>query len=253
MEHSGRNAHCREVLSGLLLQESPWDSEQLAISCATIANDTVFQCCPDKEIYQRIQWLLEENKEISFVTFKIPGNCADMLNILVKHLADFVDVELVYRLTALQPVAPSDTVVFVESWDATDFMPLAKEMTWSRFFLEKNISEKTAVRLWQSSITNHCQGRADMLAVCLLENKPAGLVTINFKDQQRLELFMVGVLPEFQGRGVGTSLMQAISQKYGAEYEIFVETSHRNIAANRLYQKTGFSLYDSRYILHAFL
>lgn len=89
-----------------------------------------------------------------------------------------------------------------------------------------------------------------MLAVALRDNRPVGLIVMNIGNEKAINLFMVGVLPDYQRRGVGTDLLMAVSKKYGKNYEILVETSSRNIAACKLYQNMGFELYATRYILH---
>ena len=51
----------------------------------------------------------------------------------------------------------------------------------------------------------------------------------------------IDVFPDFQGRGVGTALIEKLKGMALARgcSEIFVLTNASNSAANRLYQKTG--------------
>jgi ribosomal protein S18 acetylase RimI-like enzyme len=54
-------------------------------------------------------------------------------------------------------------------------------------------------------------------------------------------LYSIDVFPDFQGRGVGTALIEKLKGMALARgcSEIFVLTNASNSAANRLYQKTG--------------
>jgi len=65
-----------------------------------------------------------------------------------------------------------------------------------------------------------------------------------------ITLYIIGVLEQFQGHGLGRSLMSRIIREYGDKYKIFVETQSLNKNARKLYQRTGFSLDSIRYVLH---
>jgi len=236
-------------LGGLCLEKLDWDSEQLGLSAGLVANEALIARYPAPDVFDRIRAILAQKPEISFITFKIPDSCTDIVNMLVRGPADFIDTELIYRFSG--PVGKSSAcqVIFTEQWQGEEFVPLASEMRWSRFFLDKRIAAAKADGLWRTSIANHCQGRADQLAVALLDGQPAGLVVITAAGGEKA-LFLVGVLPEYQGRGIGTALLKAVTDRYGATAPLYVETSSRNLAANRLYQKAGFVLHRTRYILH---
>lgn len=61
------------------------------------------------------------------------------------------------------------------------------------------------------------------------------------RETGQLFVYEVGALHEFQGRGVGTGLMQHVRRIVEDEalMEAFVLTAHRNTAAKRLYSRTG--------------
>ena len=120
----------------------------------------------------------------------------------------------------------------------------------SRFFQDPHISYVQADALWKESIKNHCEGFADELLVCYCDDIPCGLVTIRFKDNNRLYLHIVAVLNEYQGRGIARMMLGKIAERYSENFRIYVETQSDNLAAQKAYQKSGF-VYDSlKYILH---
>jgi ribosomal protein S18 acetylase RimI-like enzyme len=130
------------------------------------------------------------------------------------------------------------------------FIPLADEMIFSRFYMDKKIPRDKARKLWADSIRNHCMGRADRLAIVYDKGEPVGMATINFGDNKIINLHIIGVLKSFQGQGIGSSLMSRITKEYGDKHEIFVETQSLNKSAQRLYKHAGFFLDSMRYILH---
>ncbi|QCE32431.1 ribosomal-protein-alanine N-acetyltransferase [Acetobacteraceae bacterium] len=62
------------------------------------------------------------------------------------------------------------------------------------------------------------------------------------------EILTLGILPEFQGKGLGKYLMESLfkgAKSYKAE-EIFLEVEESNFAARRLYQNSGFKILGRR-------
>jgi ribosomal protein S18 acetylase RimI-like enzyme len=233
------------------MERLEWDSKQLGISCGLVSADTPPGDADPSTLYDRIDGLLTSHPDISFVTIKLHGGLAGVVNRLVKGRADFIDIELVYQFNGSPLAAGSSDVRFCKTFQPECFLVLSNDMNFSRFFLDRRIPENRSRALWAASIRNHCLGRSDELAVAFCGEQPVGVTTLQFKDN-RIHLFLVGVLPRFRSRGIGTDLLSAVTRRYGGTHRILVETSGMNIAAQRLYQKSGFQLNHIRYILHHF-
>ena len=88
------------------------------------------------------------------------------------------------------------------------------------------------------------KGRADRVFVWDDQNKAVAYVTAVIDPDQRGSIELVGVAPEWQGRGVGKILIST-ALGYFAEQRIFsvtTVTQGRNIPAMNFYQKCGFSI-----------
>lgn len=240
----------KEDIKNIIFQKNDWDSKQLGLSCGFIDCSTDFDKIDQSMILDQIENLIKKNEDITFTTIKLHYTFIDILKRLKKGHINYIDTEFIYRCNTLPEKINSANVHFFDTYDPDFFSPLALEMKWSRFFLDNRIPKEKAQSLWRESIKNYCRGRSHKLAIAFWEDNPAGIVTINFENDKTIKLFIVGVLPEFQKKGIGTDLMQAIINKYKEKYEIFVEASSRNIGAQKLYEKTGFELYHMRYILH---
>jgi len=227
-----------------------WDTERLGVTCGLID----CSLCNDKmdqgRVLACVTGLMEENRDIEFATIKLPPAFRGVLNGLIKEGAAFIDTELIFRFQKSEEREKAHEIAFLDTFEPDIFLPLAGEMTWSRFFMDERIPAERAHSLWTHSIRSQCLERADALAVAFRDVEPAGLVTLHFEEAQKIRLFIVGVLPECQGCGVGSDLMKAVTEKYGAGYDIYVETSSMNRTAQRLYQKAGFGLSHMRYLLH---
>ena len=89
--------------------------------------------------------------------------------------------------------------------------------------------------------------------VTYFNNEPCGIVTIRFDNAEQIFLHIVGVIKEYQGKKIGTLMLNNIIERYTKDYIIYVETQSINTTAQNLYQKTGFKFYSLKYILHYWL
>lgn len=59
-------------------------------------------------------------------------------------------------------------------------------------------------------------------------------------DPSALKLAAIYVLPGFQGRGIGTGLLQAALARFPSAREVTAEVERENLAARRFYEARGF-------------
>ena len=74
------------------------------------------------------------------------------------------------------------------------------------------------------------------------------------RDAGQLFVYEVGVLPQFQRRGIGTQLMRGIRHLVAAEglMEAFVLTDQANVGAQRLYGGTGATIEEDQSMLFVY-
>ena len=237
-------------MEDLKFEDLEWDSEKLGVSCGRIIYDDISVESDSVKLLDAFKRLISEKREVNFITIKLHPAFRLVVNGLVKSCAKLIDTEIVFKLNKTGNSNVGCEVEIVKECDPSRFVPLADEMVYSRFFLDQEIPKIKARELWADSIKNYCLGRADNLAIAYIKESPVGIVSIDFLDNNRINLHIVGVLKEFQGRGVGSSMITKIADRYGGKYNIFVEASSMNIQAINLYQKSGFILDSMHYILH---
>jgi len=237
-------------MKDIVLKNLEWDTKQLGFKCGLI--DCSFDMEDQLILFHLIENLIKgADGNTSFITIKLSSKYTQVLNKLLKIGIKFIDTEVIFISKDVQLKQNlKSNIHFAKTFNPDCFVLLAEEMKWSRLFLDKRISSNAVLSLWKKSIRNHCMGRSDEIAIAIVDENPAGIVTINFENEEKIKLFIVGVLPEYQNAGVGTNLLEAILNKYGEKYSIYVETSSMNFPAQRLYQKAGFRLNSIRYILH---
>lgn len=92
----------------------------------------------------------------------------------------------------------------------------------------------------------------DCLLVRNEKNETAGFVTLRKPDEQSARIGLLAVLPGNQGQGIGLKLMSA-AQQWCAEHHcrvLRVATQLSNLAAMRLYTKSGGTIDSTAYWLY---
>jgi len=237
-------------MGDLKFEDLEWDSEKLGVSCGRIIYNDISAESDSVKLLDAFKRLISEKRGIDFITIKLPPSFRLVMNGLVKSCAELIDTEIVFKLNKTDNSSVDCEVKIVKECDPSRFVPLADEMVYSRYFLDQEIPKIKARELWADSIKNYCLGRAGNLAIAYIKESPVGIVSIDFLDSNRINLHIVGVLKAFQGRGVGSSMITTIADRYGEEYDIFVEASSMNIQAINFYQRSGFIIDSMHYILH---
>ncbi|WP_321491568.1 GNAT family N-acetyltransferase [uncultured Desulfobacter sp.] len=121
--------------------------------------------------------------------------------------------------------------------------------TQTRFHTDLNISTKKSNELWILYLKNFIPGREKHMYAATVGDVVVGVILVNIKNIEAF-LFFVAIKPEYQGKGVGSSLIQhVIAQLFG--FSISTGTQVKNISALNYYIKNGFSkIISTKTILH---
>jgi dTDP-4-amino-4,6-dideoxy-D-galactose acyltransferase len=126
---------------------------------------------------------------------------------------------------------------------------------YSRFHLDPFISKELADKIKREWIANYirCQ-RGDRLLVAEVDGSPAWflalLVTGNTEKIGVIDL--IGVAKSMQGRGVAKRLVEYhIQDAYQKYSRLIVGTQIANVPSMRLYERCGYNISNSTYVLHA--
>jgi len=222
-----------------------WDSEQLGIPCGNVlfsANEV------DGKDLARAMVKIIPDKELLTV-IKIPTTHIRTKKQLIQWGATDLGDEVTFCFSkSIAEPKSSVKIIITNQFKYDVFLSLAETMSYSRFALDNEISQPLALALWRKSISNHCRGRASALAVGYIKNQPAGIVAA-LDTAERRNLFLVGVLPCFQKKGVGLSMLDAIVRDAGTR-RVLVEAFAANTPAVSLYSHAGFIAESTHCVLH---
>lgn len=235
---------------------SPWDSELLGVPSglvvSNVGNHTERQG-------RGIEECVEEatSMGVRFLTIKFPSEHLTDLNFVLGRGGKILDAELTfYSETGKMKKNSGDSHVSFEIqksfWDDS-LSELADDLGYSRFFMDDRIPEDKARLLWQTSIKNHCLGRASYTVIAKVEGTVAGILCVN-EEKDVSDLFIVGVLRRFRGRSIGKQMIRYYMERIGPQIkQLTVETQSSNHPAIRLYQSAGYRLLKVKYITHLWL
>ena len=135
----------------------------------------------------------------------------------------------------LRPVAPDDDQFLLAVYESTRADELA-QVEWAE-------GQKEEFLRWQFDLQRkEYDSRFPDAAyqVVMIDQQPAGRIWVG-TDNEQIRLLDIGLLPEFQNRGVGTALLQrliahAASERKALRHMVFVLNNN----AERFYERLGF-------------
>lgn len=126
---------------------------------------------------------------------------------------------------------------------------------YSRFHLDPLVSQQIADQVKHDWILNYIsKKRGERLWAALIGEQPVGFLAVlasesNGKRIRTIDL--VGVDTSYQGRGVGHALGSFFISQYRNDCDLLqVGTQAANVPSMRLYEKLGFSISSTQYVLH---
>jgi dTDP-4-amino-4,6-dideoxy-D-galactose acyltransferase len=127
---------------------------------------------------------------------------------------------------------------------------------YSRFHLDPRIPNTAANAIKRAWIHSYVQKqRGEQLLAAEMEGSPAGFLAILRAEMQsgsRRIIDLMGVARAAQGRGVGKRLVDFfVSDSLGKCAKLRVGTQVSNTESIRLYERCGFRIIASAYVLHA--
>lgn len=158
-----------------------------------------------------------------------------------------VDVRVVFEKETGARDARETPNVVVRRWRDEDLPTLetvaVDSYRDSRFWFDRRFARDRVAELYREWLIKSCRGFADDVLVAEVEGRPVGFITCHIDSPARGRIGLVGVVAMLRGKGVGHALVRA-ADEYASERgarEIEVATQARNVSAQRLYQRAGFT------------
>ncbi len=178
----------------------------------------------------------------------------DVHTIRAAHDHDYrfqdVRVTLEHALRPLPELPATLTTRLAEPGDVARLMAVARtSYTDSRYYFDPCFPREKCDALYETWIRRSCEGYADAVLVVDYEGQASGFISCH---RETAQIGLVGVAPEARGRYIGNTLVIASLHWFkaqGAE-SVTVVTQGRNIGAQRLYQRCGFTTREMQVWFH---
>jgi len=238
----------------VLLYADPWLSAIMQREVLRV------DLAPDRERADFVEELLTDLRGRKHAFYYAKVDCEDVRTARGLTLAGFdvVDVNVTFALgrsedaqgcrdeIEIRQAAPDDGPAILEVAESC--------FRYSRFHLDPLVPAALAHRIKREWIANYlAKQRGDRLFVALLGGRPVGFLAAlssGAAHERTATIDLVGVDPGFQHRGVGQRLVEAFIRHYRGSQVLQVGTQVANVPSIRLYEKLGFSLTKSQYVLH---
>lgn len=219
----------------------PWDSDFFGKRIASI--DSNHLC---KEDVSSIENWCRDNR-IDCLYFL--ANPSDMTTIRVAEDSGFrlVDIRITLdrKICAIpspwQPETPS--IRLAHAADIPLLRPIAAvNHTDSRFYQDGGFPLERCHELYAVWIQKSCRGYSDAVLVATQDDNAVGYLSCHLRGGEKGQIGLLGVSSACQGKGLGRQLLAESLRWFAAAgvAQVEVVTQGRNLAAQRLYLKSGF-------------
>jgi ribosomal protein S18 acetylase RimI-like enzyme len=196
-----------------------------------------------------------------FYYAKVPSQAVDQLRLFCGAGFSVVDVNVTFERTAdLNPGLQPRRATLVRDMrpaDHAEILGIAEHcFSYSRFHLDPFFAQEQANRIKREWVRNYILGkRGERLLVAEWDGVPVGFLAVlagEIKGRSCRVIDLIGVSGSYQGRGVGRGLVDHFSRLYAGKCDVLrVGTQVANIPSVRLYERCGFRVAESAYVLHA--
>lgn len=203
-----------------------------------------------------------QRKDRSFYYTRIPTTRVDCLTTLTSVGFNVVDVAVTFAMPvgAVRHSGELGVPVLIRDARPGDHSILLKIASscfgYSRFHLDPAIPNDTANAVKRAWVQSYCQSqRGERLLVAERDGQPVGFLAILARgsgNRAKWIIDLLGVDSAHQGCGIGQALVEAfIAAGNVRAQSLQVGTQVANLPSLRLYEKCGFRIIESAYVLHA--
>ncbi len=217
-----------------------WDSEFFECPCYVL--DSVnSRLIPDNRIARQFRPQFED----AFITAKIDTTIDySVLQTLQDGGFRYIDTEITLEHSRDGSYTNNiNETVIVEKTHQNNNLPydaFGSVYSLTRFHTDPHIRNNKADQLWIDYLKNYVPDDHHHMFVARFHGEVAGVILANLDNRtETVHLFYVSALPEFQGMGIGSALIQHVVSHFNG-YIVRTGTQSKNINALNFYLDNGF-------------
>lgn len=216
-----------------------WDSDFFGLRIARLNRSRL----DDATVVAALEWC--EAQRVDCLYFLADADHANTPSLAEQHGFQLTDVRITLEQSLVPPTSRSQDGGAIRLAREEDLRVLrgiaGRTHRDTRFYFDGHFDRDQCDRLYETWIENSYRGYAQAVLVAEVEKAPAAYLTCHLKGQEA-QIGLLGVAEQHQGKRLGTRLVGRFldwSREQGATRGSVV-TQGRNLAAQRLYQRSGF-------------
>ena len=237
-----------------IIEELSWDSRFFRKKVARL-----FPSRLTKEILNYALRYCKTNK-IDGLYYLADSQDRESANLAAKNGFNLVDIRVTYSRNiekhSQRPYKCLDSRINIREGNVCDIPHLCQisrnSFIHSRFYHDGHFTKKACERLYSEWISQSFKGSSKKVFIAVFQDGPVGYVTCDCDGLFSAKMPLVNVSQRFQGKGVGTQLIFKTLNwcKRRGIKTVEVVTQGRNVAAQKLYQRCGFTTLKTELYYH---
>jgi dTDP-4-amino-4,6-dideoxy-D-galactose acyltransferase len=196
------------------------------------------------------------SQQIDCLYFLADVSDRETIRLAEDHYFRLVDIRATFEIRLPASLQPSCKPGMIRLWRPDDLPELkgiarASHVD-SRFYFDSNFPPAARKALYETWIEKSCHGYADVVFVAELNSRPSGYISCHLRSHGTGQIGLTGVAAHARGQGLGRQLVLAALRWFAASQvkAVSVVTQGRNVRAQRLYQRFGFTTHSIQLWYH---
>jgi dTDP-4-amino-4,6-dideoxy-D-galactose acyltransferase len=240
----------KQAVEKKIIKENPacgflnWDSDFFGFRIGRVLLEKV----DEASLSEALKWCQEE--KIQCLYFAVSIDEGESIRLAEKNGFSLVDVRITFE-RKLPGTEDEESPAFSEvvirppkDSDLSFLKEIASKVYFdTRFYQDFHFPRERVDELYRVWIEKSCAGYADKVFVAEKDGRAMGYITCHLQNPSTGSIGLVGVDPEVKGRGIGRELIFSAIRWFKEKQtgQIQVGTQGRNLSAQRLYQRCGFT------------
>jgi hypothetical protein len=223
----------------------PWDTEIIGRPVAEISRFEVADAESAGIHYAGfVEW--RDSQDIEICSCRVSHDSLVESLFLQRHGFRFIEINYRPEFHGLQQQRFSDDSIQIEIANADDQDCLSQMAAvvfkHGRFHQDVSLGSIIGNKRYKTWMINSFSHPSQVVYKCVIDGKTAGFFVTEYSDNKQSNWVLIGLAPEFQGRGFGLRVWKAMMCFHQAEgmESIVTSISSHNTAVFNLYVKLGF-------------
>ncbi len=242
------------MLTHAELHRDVWLTRQLGCNAYQISIEALLDAGSEITPEDLDSQLAQLQTPPAFAYIKVPTDAPQHLKPLLQWGFTLVDSNLQFERSVIPPGQPlSDVDVrLAEVSDEDEIADLARRsFDHSRFHADEQVSDEVADKIKAQWTRSYFQGeRGDVMIVAIDRGRIVGFLLALMSVDGAMVVDLVAVDEEMRGHGVSGAMTWLAQAQFPQAVCLRVGTQLANVPAIRCYERLGFQLVQSRYVLH---